>query len=194
MDRKGFELMVLTAEEDYPDETAWLNRLFREGLGTLHLRKPGWSAERLLSYLAKVEEQFHERVVLHGDPAIVERIKLKGIHYPLVKLPTHKPGYSLSCSTHSWQELQEISGKVDYAFISPFFDSFSKRGYKANRDLKAIPEGVDKSKAVALGGIHAANIREVKALGLKGGAVLGTIWQTEDPLAAYRKLKEQTAE
>lgn len=190
MESQAFELMVITPEKDYPDETRWLNRLFNEGLATLHLRKPGRRRDSLLEYLDKVEKQFYNRIMLHGDPAVGEELSLKGTHYPVAALPAHKPAYSISCSTHNWQELEKVSPKISYAFISPFFDSISKSGYRANERLMKIPEHADRHKAVALGGIHAGNIQEVQVLALKGAAVLGTIWQAEDPLKAYRQLQK----
>lgn len=192
MERQAFELMVITPEKDYPAETRWLNRLFSEGLATLHLRKPDQTGEELLEYLMRIEEQYHKRIMLHGDSAVGEKLSLKGIHYPVAALPAHKPGYRVSCSTHNWQELEEVSSKIDYAFISPFFDSISKSGYRANKGLMKIPGHGDRHKAVALGGIHDGNIQEIQALGLKGAALLGAIWQTDDPLEAYRKLRTQT--
>lgn len=194
MEARPFELLVITPERDYPEEARWLNRLFSEGLATLHLRKPGRTGEELLQYIMKVEAQYHNRIMLHGDPAIGQKKELKGIHYPAAALPAIKPGHHVSCSVHSWEELQEISTNVDYAFISPFFDSISKSGYKANTRLRTIPEQADRYKAMALGGIYRGNIREVQALGLGGAAVLGAIWQAENPLEAFRQLKEKTGE
>lgn len=194
MESQAFELIVITPEKDYPGETGWVNRLFSEGLAILHLRKPGWTTESLLQYLEQVGEQFHERVMLHGDPAILEKVKLRGIHYPLNALPVQNQGYSLSCSTHAWNELEAVSGKVDYAFISPFFDSISKSGYGADKVLKVIPAQTDRRKAVALGGIHQGNIQEVQRMGLRGAAVLGAVWQADDPLQAYRQLRRVLVE
>lgn len=194
MDARAFELMLITPEGDYPEESSWVNRLFGEGLGTLHLRKPGWEAERLLRYLDKIDPHFHSRIMLHHDPTLLDITALKGFHYRCTDLPTQKPDWMLSCSTHSWQEFMQVSKEVDYAFISPFFDSISKEGYRANGSLKAIPEQADKRKAVALGGINAGNMEQLRRLGLKGAAVLGTIWQAADPLEAYRKLSIKAEE
>lgn len=218
MDARAFELLVITPEEEFPEETGWVNRLFAEGLGTLHLRKPRWDADRLMAYLNEIDKCFHSRIMLHdyfgyhpGRPKTVQlrEFSLKGRHYPYVEflaqnetIESYEPGKPyepdklkdegmLSCSTHSWQEFMQVSKGIDYAFISPFFDSISKEGYTANKGLQMVPEQVAKSKAVALGGIFEGNIDQLLRLEFKGAAVLGAVWQAANPLMAYRKLVHQ---
>ena len=188
MSNKAFELVVITPEMDFPKETRWLNKLFAEGLGTLHLRKPGRSSQELLQYLNELDEQYHDRIMVHYKEEVWKDIGIKGIHYQYSALPKEKPGYAVSCGCHSWREFMEIEKRVDYAFISPFFDSISKEGYRASKDLLEVPPELNTDKAVALGGIQPSNICQILKLKLKGAAVLGTIWESDDPIKAFRKM------
>ena len=181
--------MVVTPEKDYPEEIFWVNRLFAEGLGTLHLRKPGRSSKELLRYLGKVEEQYHSRIMVHYQEEVRKEAGVKGIHYRCKDLPETKQDWIVSCGLHSWEEYyKKAAGRFDYAFLSPFFSSISKAGYVGNPDLQHIPEGINPAKVVALGGIDPSNIRRIMKLNLKGASLLGYIWKSKNPLEAFKEV------
>ena len=185
MEERKFELMVVTPEKDYPEEVVWVNLLFAEGLDTLHLRKPGRSSAELLRYLRGVEEQYHSRIMVHYQEEVRKEAGVKGIHYRFQSLPEAKPDWLVSCGLHSWEEFKKAEERFDYAFISPFFSSISKAGYEGNPELHHIPERINTSKVVALGGINPLNINRIKNLNIKGAALLGHIWSSKNPVGAY---------
>ena len=189
MEAQYFDIVVITPEKDFPEETSWVNRLFANGLCKLHLRKPGRNAEDLIQYLERVEEEYHERIMVHYREEVMKAVGVRGIHYKYSALPPIKPDYSVSCGCHSWEEFREIESRVDYAFVSPFFDSTSKQGYKAGKYLWDLPGESSILKAIALGGIREENILQLKKLPLKGAAVLGAVWESEDPLKAFLRLR-----
>lgn len=189
MPGQAFDLLVITPERDFPEETLWVNRLFAEGLGCLHLRKPEKSGAELMRYLEKIDEQYHANIMVHYREELRQEIKVKGIHYRYPELPREKPEFVVSCGCHSWQEFQEVEKRVDYAFISPFYPSISKKGYAAKNELWEIPPNVNLGKVVALGGVNQGNIQQVRELRLKGAAVLGAVWEASDPLRAFEELK-----
>ena len=84
-----------------------------------------------------------------------------------------------------------MEDRIDYAFLSPFFDSISKEGYKSNQQLWHIAKGVNRKKSVALGGIEAKNIAKIQSLGMKGAAVLGAVWKPSNPVEAFLKCKRR---
>ena len=57
-------------------------------------------------------------------------------------------------SLHSLQELSEDLQGLDYAFLSPIFDSISKPGYTAAFDAEALRHALSKATCpiIALGG------------------------------------------
>lgn len=84
-------------------------------------------------------------------------------------------------------------GAIDYAFLSPIYDSISKPGY-----IAAGFNGMDIQQAVAaaefpvfaLGGITLDKLQEVHALGFAGIAVIGGVWSASDPVKAFEDLHE----
>ena len=70
---------------------------------------------------------------------------------------------------------------MDYVFLSPIFDSISKRGYRSQFSLtelqKAAAEGIIDSKVVALGGITKDKLPLLQSLHFGGAAMLGAIWE-----------------
>ena len=194
MSAQAFDFIVITPEVDFPEEAIWVNRLFDKGLATLHVRKPGRSIERLLLYLDQIQEVYHGRIMVHYQEEVQKERGIKGIHFKYSALPSIKPEYTTSCGCHSWEELQEIESRVDYAFVSPFFNSISKEGYKARENLRELPEGGIAGKAIALGGVHQGNLLHIRRLGLKGAAVLGSVWGSENPLNNFLRLKTKMEE
>ena len=118
-----------------------------------HLRKPGWGGQ-------EVEKLFSE---LHVEVQ--------------AKTVIHQAGKQ---SCHSFADVEAIDENEDYCFLSPIFDSISKKGYSANFDNQELKEFLKKdrkTKVIALGGLTEENYLEVIQLGFDGGAFLGSVWK-----------------
>lgn len=178
------KLIVITSPLFLPDEAAHINALFEAGLEILHLRKPHSSADEVESLVQSVSEPFRNRIVLHEHFELVEQYGLKGIHLN-ARNPMPPKGYHghISRSCHSLQEVEEWKNVCDYVFLSPIYDSISKEGYGAHFTTEQLQDarlrGLIDEKVVALGGICADNIPEVKSFGFGGVALLGDIWSRE---------------
>jgi thiamine-phosphate pyrophosphorylase len=199
-----FRLVLLTAPAAVRDEP----RLLTELLGLtapphrLHLRKPGWSESQVEALIQALPRQFYSRLVLHGHPQLVRRYRLGGLHLTASQraAPLRRPqlllGQTLSTSFHSLAEISRCRRRYDYVFISPIFDSISKEGYASNFDLALVQSFLQKLAArpgyrpqvLALGGIAGQNIGLVQQVGFAGAAVLGSVWGSNDPVAAWRQL------
>ena len=135
------------------NEVALINDLMTSGDWDLfHLRKPSWSNDEVLKLLNGLSDEVKSKTVLHQN-------------------------FRGSC--HSFKEVLELEGVLDYCFLSPVFDSISKQGYKANFDKEELKEFLKKErkiKVVALGGITEENYSEVIKLGFDGVAFLGGVW------------------
>ena len=179
------KLILITPPTYFVEEDKIITALFEEGLDILHLRKPETApiyAERLLTL---IPEQYHKRIVVHGHFYLKEEYKLKGIHLnsrnPEPPVP-YKGHLSRSC--HSLEEIKQYKRSSDYVFLSPVFDSISKKDYHANYTeeeiRKAHKAGIIDKKVIALGGIDVYNIRKVKEYGFGGAAILGALWDKFD--------------
>jgi hypothetical protein len=103
-------------------------------------------------------------------------------------LAVHAPRLVLSTSVHGWEEFRRLPEGLAYAFISPLFDSISKRGYRANAGLLKRPNGELPCVPVGLGGVSGETIGLMLEQGWKGAAVLGWIW--ENPQQAVKRLEQ----
>jgi thiamine-phosphate pyrophosphorylase len=125
---------------------------------------------------------------------------MQGVHYtertrplpPLTSAAAAAAGSTVSTSFHSLQQLRTDWGPVlSYAFLSPIFDSISKEGYSAARfnrhELRQVLTQCP-FPVIALGGITSENVLDAKHMGFAGAAVIGSVWQTEDPTAAWERL------
>ena len=198
-----FRLVLLTSPAAIPDEPRLLTELLAQGVERLHLRKPGWSAAQLEALIQALPPQFYARLVLHAYPHLVRQYQLGGLHLTdsqratATHCPALLPGQTLSTSYHSLAEISQHRRRYDYVFLSPIFDSISKEGYGSNFDLAEVAAFLQHiatrpgycPQVLALGGIDAQNLEQVCAIGFAGAAVLGTIWQSADPVAAWQQLR-----
>lgn len=188
-------LIAISWPDFFEGESAVINALFEEGLEILHLRKPGAKEEDVAALIKKIEPKFRKRLTLHYLPDLAERYAVGGYHLSPNRPPAPEGwGGRLSASCHSMEELVEKRHMVDYAFLSPIFDSISKSGYKSSFSYeilkKAASENVIGERVVALGGVTPENMEIVKELGFGGVAVLGGLWgdrTLEDVVKRYKE-------
>ena len=187
----SFSLIVITPEKDSLREMETICTLFEIGLKLLHLRKPTYTKNEVREYLQKIPNQFHKRIVLHDHYELIEEFDLKGAHLTektkqsVRKMNALKKTKTkiISTSCHNYKDILKSRRKYEYIFLSPVFDSISKQGYKSNFDLENLKLFLKKRKnIVALGGINIENIKTIKQLGFSGAAVLGSIWESKEPV------------
>lgn len=205
----GFEIIIISPPDQEESEKGVLLDLFKSGLNTFHLRKPHWPSDALEAYIHSIPEIYHARLVIHSHYALAAKYKLKGIHLTesskkdqaaIAQLKSWQ-GLRLSASFHSLEELNRHRRKYAYVWLSPIFDSISKADYKSRFDLKMIEQRLQlwhtrKSyvpQVVALGGINADNIGQIQQTGFAGAALLGSIWQSQNPVQEWLKLQSKVS-
>jgi thiamine-phosphate pyrophosphorylase len=193
----GFLLAVITYPGLVPGEVDYLEGLLEAGVGRLHLRKPGGSVEGLLERLAP---RWASKLVVHGNAELARRHGVTQVHGAAGvgggngragaggSVNGGANGIALSTSVHSWDELRRLPEGLEYAFISPLFDSISKRGYRATEDLLTIPPGPWPCRPVGMGGVSADTIGLMLVRGWTAAAVLGWIW--EEPGMAVSRFEQ----
>ncbi|GAB3537443.1 thiamine phosphate synthase [Pontibacter brevis] len=187
-------LIVVTAPEWVGQEHEVCCRLFEAGLETLHLRKPEASITELRYWLQQLPEQCHGRVMLHSHHALAQEFAVKGLHFRetdrATAATTAKHQLTFSTSFHQLADVQHHHTQFDYAFLSPIFQSISKKDYPAAFSLDELEETLPKATlpVIALGGITAEKLPQVQELGFAGAALLGAIWEQPAPVEAFRNL------
>lgn len=175
------KLVIITTPDFFVVEHLIINALFDEGLDALHLRKPGSSAVLFERLISLIKEEYRKRIVIHDHFHLKKKYGLGGIHLNSrnPQLPDNYHG-NVTCSCHSLEEVEQYKKKMKYVFLSPIFNSISKKGYSSAFDEKTLREAADygiiDSKVIALGGVSSENIPLLRDYGFGGGAILGAIW------------------
>lgn len=179
------KLILITSPSFFLEEDNIINLLFEEGLEILHLRKPNSEpiyCERLLKLIS---EQWRKKIVVHDHFYLKSEYGLMGIHLNS-RHPEIPEGYKghVSRSCHSLNEVKEWSPKCNYVFLSPIFDSISKKGYLSGFDddtlKQASKNGTINKHVMALGGVTLENIPKIKDMGFGGAVVMGDLWKRFD--------------
>ena len=131
----------MSPEKDQKDEIKILNQLFEAGLEFYHLRKPLKIKKEYCDYINQINTIYHNRIVVHRFHDLVNQYNLKGIHFKEEqrKEYIHNPGEyfknlemfgkTISSSFHEIEDLISCDFEFDYHFLSPVFESISKKGY-----------------------------------------------------------------
>lgn len=193
-------LIVISSDSFLSNETQKIVSLFEAGLETFHLRKTRATALEYRKILEEIPEKFHRRIVLHDFHNLVENMEVKGVHLKERKrceleekkslvaqcLVWQNKGLSVSTSYHNTEVLEQEQAPFDYAFLSPVFDSISKKEYKQKKfQLPSISFPI-----VALGGLAISNIPTAFAWGYNGVALLGIVWNAENCAEAFARIKQ----
>ncbi len=197
------KIIIISPEEIIKNETNTVNDLFRHGLQRFHLRKPEFDTGDYRRYIKAIEPLYHPRIVLNGSFELYNEFDLGGIHLnsnarrdeALRRKLAHLPPNIISTSYHSWQKIQENDFQYGYVFISPVFDSISKKEYKSNLNLAGAIETKRKlanqkrhcPEIIGLGGVGILEIEELRENGFDGAAMLGSLWMSGNPVATFQR-------
>ncbi|MCS3867194.1 thiamine-phosphate pyrophosphorylase [Chryseobacterium ginsenosidimutans] len=189
-------IIVITPEEMMMNETEIINELFQEGLDLLHIRKPFINSEEMADFIQKMNSEFHHRLVLHSHYDLAKDFDISRFHFreidrqnDLFKSFTDK---TISTSVHDIKSFNELNKDWEYSFISPVFPSISKKGYGENSMILNDIKNRNNSdvKLIALGGINEKNINETFESGVDGVALLGAIWESNEPINVFKKCRQ----
>ncbi|MBC7451930.1 MAG: thiamine phosphate synthase [Cytophagales bacterium] len=196
-----FQLVLITPEENHPLEAAIITEICQRFEVSIHIRKPSFSAEAYRTYLSVFDQQTIHRFVLHEHNELSDTFPVKGIHLKekerlnVLKEPFHSG--IISTSFHSILDLEGLKDPYSYVFFSPLFESISKQKYGSNTtdvSLRTTLEAIRKHTSIpviGLGGIDEENVVRVKESGFDGGALLGAVWLSDDPVKTFERIWEK---
>jgi len=189
-------IIVITPEDKVQNETEIINQLFQEGLDLLHIRKPFINQNEMKDFIQKIDSKFHSQLVLHSHYDLAENFNISRFHFREVDrqngLSQSFTDKIISTSVHDIETFNELSGNWEYSFISPVFPSISKKGYGENSNILNDIKKRDNPnvKLITLGGINENNINEVFESEVDGVALLGAIWESDEPLGVFKKCRQ----
>lgn len=173
-------LIAITTPKVTDDDASIIWRLLDRGIDIIHLRKPESTIDECRKLLTKLTAEQRSKIVIHDYPELYSEFSLRGVHINrnITSLPIGYNG-STSRSCHTFEEVLRYKEECDYLFLSPIFDSISKRGYKSRFSdevlRRASVEGLIDSKVIALGGVTLDKIPYLRSLNFGGVAMMGAI-------------------
>lgn len=189
-------ILVITPELIAQNETDIINQMFQEGLDLLHIRKPWISRNEMTKFITQIDEAFYPQLVLHTHYDLGKEFTISRFHFREIdrKEDIYKPFVKekiISTSIHDIKTYNTLEKEWEYAFISPFFPSISKKGYGLNSTIQEEIQHRNNPdvKLIALGGINQDNIHQVFEADANGAALLGAIWESEEPLKVFKKCR-----
>ncbi|WP_267404602.1 MULTISPECIES: thiamine phosphate synthase [unclassified Chryseobacterium] len=189
-------IIVITPEEFIQNEVEIINGLFQEGLDLLHVRKPFTNSEKMADFIQKINSEFYHQLVLHSHYDLAENFNISRFHFREIDrqngLYKNFINKTISTSVHDIESFNELNHDWEYAFISPVFPSISKKGYGENSNiLNDIKKRTHPNvKLMALGGINEKNINKAFENKIDGVALLGAIWESDEPLNVFKKCRQ----
>ena len=198
-------MIIITKPTPIQNEISLIHSLFAEGLELLHVRKPDYSEDEMKRFLSAIGLEFRARLVLHQHHQLAQAFGINRIHFTekdresynnsfRISNPERVKSAILSTSVHSIEDFNALADVFQYAFLSPVFTSISKADYAPTIDYRTALEKRTnhKTKLIALGGIQSGNISQALESGFDGVALLGTIWNGNNPIENF-KLCQQIA-
>lgn len=185
-------LAVITGEAFRPDEAGTIVRLLEGGIDRVHLRKPGAAEGDLRRLVEALPAALYPRLTLHDCLPLAVEYGLGGVHLN-GRNPVAPEGFR-GLRSRSCHAIDEVAAcrREDYLFLSPLFDSISKRGYRAafsEEELReAAAHGLLGARVWALGGVTPERLPRLREYGFGGAALLGCIWRDTSPEGIRKSL------
>lgn len=196
------EVIIISPEYEYVGEVELIVRLFQSGLSRYHLRKPDWSSAQCELCLERLPRSLHARVSIHQHYQLATQYDV-GIHFKdcgHMKPSAEGEMVSTSCMrSRSFHRIEDVELGVngyDYGFLSPIFPSLSKPDYEpswTDSDLRVALKSEYACRLYGLGGIGLANAALAGSYGFRGIALYGAVWQSANPLEAFRAIRKEAA-
>lgn len=187
-------MIVITNPIAVSNEIDIIHSLFENGLELLHVRKPDYSETEMASFLTAIGSDYKNKLVLHSHYHLANEFGISRIHYSQkdrnTDLRIHNPAVQ-STSTHSIEEFNALED-FDYVFLSPVYPSISKPNYTSVENLlESVKNRTNfDTKLIGLGGISPKNISETLKKGFDDVALLGTLWNSTNPLENFKKCQQ----
>ena len=172
--------IAITQPYAIDSEDAIIRHLLANGFDIVHLRKPGADIDYCRELLELLTPSERARIVIHDHYVLYEEYALRGVHLNrnISTYPSHYRG-SRTRSCHTLEEVTKYKNECDYLFLSPIFDSISKRDYRSKFSheelLMASNDGIIDNKVIALGGVTPDKVDYLKSLHFGGVAMMGAL-------------------
>jgi thiamine-phosphate pyrophosphorylase len=168
------------------------------GVRAVQLREKdleGGELYRLAAALRELTARYHARLLINDRIDVALAVDADGAHLGQTSFPVAiarqllGPGRLIGVSTHSAEEIAAAAG-ADFVLFGPVYFTPSKAAYGEPQGLDRLRQAIEKSPlpVLAIGGIKAAQLAEIRAAGAHGIGVITAISAAVDPAHAAREL------
>lgn len=157
----------------------------------------------LSSLLAALEKTGVSIQILVNDRADIAASLGIGVHLPEEGLPTKAARRMVGSTALVGRSIHSLDAAfyardegADYVIFGPVFDTPSKRVYgppQGVEALRVVARGLGSFPVLAIGGITPERAGACIEAGAYGLAAIGALWDSGDPVAAYRRFAESIA-
>lgn len=200
-------LVIFSSSDKFTSEVYIINVLFKNGLKTLHLKKPNFSKNKLKNYISKIDKKYHNRIIIHSHYSLSLKFNLKGIHISKLLLGK-KIKYRLITNFYKLldknfiftrtftkkDDLSKISPIFSYVFLAPIYTKQENKARNYNFEKSYLKNIIHDSSIdiYARGGINIDDFKELNNLNFKGISLLKTIWYNKtQPLDEFLSAKDK---
>ena len=187
-------VILITGNSISQQEGYLVNDLFDRGLSLCHIRNYGLSDQHICEFILSINSLYRKRLVLHSHHHLLGKMDIDRLHFsedsrkrtsPHHLAELKRKGITLSASVHSAEAYDELEDVFSYAFLSPVFNSISKKNYPASSFNWDALVKKENAKLIALGGINSVTCSSPDLSRFDGIALMGAIWKSESPLAEF---------
>lgn len=188
---------VMSPVSERNGELKVLLKLFENGLPAFHLRRPYWSSARFCSWIESVPAKWRSRIIVHQFPQLVRKYNLGGFHQMSGTSVSGISGMSGKVfeQCEDFSELQKVGKHCRRVMLGPVFPpekydiTVPRRTLSEYAAIAAYwrKQGGN-SEVFAFGGVSAENVRRCRQAGFDGVVVVGAVWDSPDPVKAYKNL------
>ncbi len=189
------KMIVISSPIAVANEIKLIHQLFAEGLPLLHVRKPDLLENEMKQFLSLIDAESRCKLVLHQHHHLAEDFGINKIHYTEINRINlniniqqfQNTNKAISTSVHNMNDFNSLNNHFEYAFLSPVYPSISKPDYVGlTNHLGTLKQRTNfNTHLIALGGITAENIKKTLLSGFDAVALLGTIWNSENPIKKF---------
>lgn len=169
------------------------------GAAAVHLREKDLGGRALLDLaraLAAVCRARRQRLLVNDRLDVALAAGADGVHLPSAGVPAADarrllgPAALVGVSCHSAEDVARArDGGATFAFLSPVFDTPSKRAYGPPIGVEALRAAAGLGlPVIALGGVTPERVPGLRAAGAWGVAAIRAWLEGPDPAAAVRRL------
>ena len=199
MDQLGFRLYLITdraASTRPPLEV--VEECLGAGLRAVQLREKDLEVRALLALAEPLREATRRhgaRLLINDRADVALAVGADGVQRTHTSLPVAAlrgitpPGFLIGASAHSTAEAREAATEgADFVVFGPVYDTPSKRRYGPPQGLAALEAAAVATPRplLAVGGITPERVREVRAAGAAGVAVIGAVYGAAQPADATK--------